>query len=330
MRVFLTGGTGFIGRPLTARLRARAWEVTALVRRPESDEARELAALGVSLARGNVTDHASMAEPMRGADIVIHNAGWYEIGLSASAREQMRQINVEGTRATLGLAVALGVPRIVYTSTLAAFGDTGGMLADETFVRRAPYASYYEQSKSEAHDIAMQLAARGAPIITACPSQVIGPGDHSAWGELQRLWVRNLFPGVAWGRDYRHVHTYVDDIAEGIALAAERGRTGETYLLAGESLTVGEIFELWQRSPGGLAPRIWLPAKVAATVNTPAEWLLRALGKSAFISRESVTALCVHLHFSGVKAVRELGWRFRPQAQLWAETLAAERAALRT
>lgn len=328
MRVFLTGGTGFIGRPLTAQLLARGWDVTVLVRRPDSAEARELAAQGARLARGNVTDAGSMAEAMRGAEIVIHNAGWYEIGVSAAAREQMRQINVEGTRATLGTAVALGVPRVVYTSSVVAYGDTGGALADETFVRRAPYASYYEQTKTEAHAIALGLAARGAPIITVCPSQVIGPGDHSAWGELQRLWVRGIFPGIAWGRDYIHANTYVDDIAAGIALAAERGRVGETYLLAGESLTVGEVFALWQRSPGGVAPFVWLPAPAARLVNTPAELLLRAMGKTAFISREAVSAISVNFRFSGAKAVRELGWSFRPQAQLWAETLAAERAAL--
>jgi dihydroflavonol-4-reductase len=329
MRVLLTGGTGFIGRPLTARLLARGWSVTALVRRPDGTEARQLAAMGATLAQGDVTDQASMLEPMREAELLVHNAGWYELGVSAAARAQMQRINVEGTRATLGLSVALGVPRVVYTSTLAAFGDTGGAQADESFVRQAPPASFYEASKTMAHAIAEGLARRGAPIITVCPSPVIGPGDHSAWGELQRLWVRGLFPGVGWGRDYVHAYTYVDDIAEGIALAAERGRLGETYLLAGETRTVKETFDVWAQHPGGQRVRLWLPKPAALAMNTPAEFALRALGKTAFISRESVTAICTHLRFSGAKAVRELGWQFRPHAQLWSETLAAERAALR-
>ncbi|GAB4432895.1 MAG: NAD-dependent epimerase/dehydratase family protein [Chloroflexi bacterium OHK40] len=328
MKLLLTGGTGFIGRRLTERLLARGWHVTALVRRPESAEARGLAALGATLAVGSVTERDSMLAAMRDVHMVVHNAGWYELGLTAEAREQMRQINVEGTRNTLGLAVALAVPRIVYTSSVVAFGDTGGVLADERFVRRAPPASYYERTKAEAHAIATGLAERGAPIITVCPSQVIGPGDHSAWGELQRLYVRGLFPGVAWGADYYHAHTHVDDVAEGIALACERGRPGETYILAGENRTVREIMAIWARHPGGQRVRLWLPAPAARLMAAPTEVLLRAIGQTAFISREAVTALCTHLRFSGAKAEQELGARFRGQEQLWAETLAAERAAI--
>jgi dihydroflavonol-4-reductase len=329
MHVLLTGATGFIGRLLTARLLARGWAVTALVRRPEGAEAQTLAAMGADLARGDVTDQASMIEPIRSATMVVHNAGWYEIGVSDAAREQMRRINVDGTHNTLGMAVALGVPRIVYTSSVVAFGDTGGELADERFVRRAPPATYYEQTKAEAHAIATGLAARGAPIITVCPSQVIGPGDHSAWGEFQRLWVRGLFPGVAWGAGFYHANTHVDDIAEGIALACERGRPGETYLLAGEILTVREVFTIWGRHPGGLKPFLWLPAPAARLMSAPSEPVLRALGKTAFISRESVSGICTHLRYSGARAVRELGWSYRPQARAWAETLAAELAAVK-
>jgi dihydroflavonol-4-reductase len=329
VEVFLTGGTGFIGRRLARRLLDRGWSVTALVRRPASAEARELTALGARLVQGDVTDPASMREPMRGADIVVHNAAWYETGLTEAAREQMWAINVGGTRDTLGLAVALGVPRIVYTSTVLAFGDTGGALADESFRRRSRPATLYEESKTEAHQLAMALLARGAPLIIVCPSSVVGPGDHSLWGHLQRLWVRGLLPPVAWGRDCYQTITHVDDIAEGIALAAERGRAGEIYHLAGEARTIREIVATWAQHPGGQRVRLWMPRPLAQALARPMGALLRAIGQYPFFSSENVAAGYTHMRYSGAKAERELGARFRGQDQVWAETLAAERAALR-
>lgn len=83
MKIFLTGGTGFIGRPLTAALRERGADVVALVRRPDSPEARALGGLGARCVAGDVTDPASMREAMAGVDLLIHNAGHYELAASA-------------------------------------------------------------------------------------------------------------------------------------------------------------------------------------------------------------------------------------------------------
>lgn len=329
MRVFLTGGTGFIGRRLTGRLLARGWRVTALVRRPESAEARELAALGAELARGDVTERETMRGPMQGAAIVVHNAGVYEIGLGAASEARMRAVNVDGAANALGLAAELGVPRIVHVSSVAAFGETGPQLRDEGYQRASAPTSCYEATKTEAHTIAVGLQERGAPVITVCPSQVIGPGDHSGWGFFQRLHVRGLMLPAGWARDAIHAMSHVDDVAEGVALAAERGRPGACYILAGEALTVREVMAIWARHPGGMRVRLWMPQWLALATATIAEPALRRLGLPVFLSREAVRSLSASLHYSGAKAQRELGAQFRGQAQLWAETLAGERELVR-
>src|SRR3970282_1470973 len=102
MKVFLTGGTGFIGQPLTQSLMARGWNVVALVRNSSSPPARALTKMGARCVAGDVTDRESMRAAMTGADIVVHNAGWYEFGVQGNARKLMRAVNVTGTDNVLG------------------------------------------------------------------------------------------------------------------------------------------------------------------------------------------------------------------------------------
>src|SRR5215212_9673290 len=124
MKVFLTGGTGFIGQPLTKALLARGWDVIALVRKPDSPEAWALTRMGAQCVAGDVTDRESIRVDMAGVNVVIHNAGWFEVGIPNRARARMHAINVNGTENVLSLALELGIPRTVYISTVAYYGDT--------------------------------------------------------------------------------------------------------------------------------------------------------------------------------------------------------------
>src|SRR5690349_21187203 len=188
MRVFLTGGTGFIGQPLTQSLIRRGWEVTVLVRKPESPHAQYLSKFGASLAKGDVTDRDSMRTSMSGADIVVHNAGLYEYGLDAAGSQHAQEINVQGTINTLGLAHELGIQRSGYVSSVCAFGDPGHTSRDETFRRKAPYYTSDEWTKTQAHEIAHQYQNRGLPLPIFCPNGVIGTNDHSVMGYLLRFY----------------------------------------------------------------------------------------------------------------------------------------------
>ncbi len=331
MRVFLTGGTGFIGRPLAGELRARGCEVVALVRRPDSPQTRALAELGARCVAGDIVDRESMREGMTGADLVVHNAAWYEIGVTAASASRMHEVNVRGTDHVLGLAAELRVPRVVYVSSLIAFGDTGPEVRDETFERRAPCVSIYERSKTEAHAVALQYQARGLPLLIVCPGNVIGPNDHSVWGYLARLYVNGLMAPIGFSGDAVFAHASVEDTAAGIALAAQEGRPGELYFLGGDLISTREAFALWETTPGGSSVRLWLPPAIARLFFAPAGPLLRWLGLPAFISGEMVRAGSTNFRFSNEKARRELGWSPRPANEVWLATLARERnlAALR-
>ena len=331
MQVFLTGGTGFIGRPLTSALLRRGWNVTALVRDPASREAQALKRMGAALVKGDVLDSGArtMRGAMRGAQVVIHNAGVYEIGITLAAAARMRAVNVQGTENVLRTALELGIPKVVYTSSIIAMGDTGGLLADENFQRCAPPLTRYEESKAEAHAIACAYQARGAPLVIVCPGQVIGPGDHSAFGQFARLYVRGLLPPAAWAPEAVFSMPHVDDVAEAMALAAERGQPGQSYILGGGQITMREMLDVWKRTPGGLKPFIWLPRPLALLNGLLAAPLLRLARQPVFFSREGVASAYVCARYSSAKAEQALGAHFRSPEQAWLDTLAAERDARR-
>jgi dihydroflavonol-4-reductase len=261
---------------------------------------------------------------MAGADIVIHNAGHYEFGVNAEGKRRMRGINVRGTENVLSLALELRVPRVVYVSTVQAYGDSGPQMRDETFERRTPCRTSYEQTKTDAHRIARQYQERGLPLIIACPNGVIGPNDHSVFGYFLRLYLNKMMPPMAWSPDTMFSLIHLDDLTEGIALAAEKSRIGETYIFAGEPRSFREHLGYWAMKPGAFKVHFWLPAGLMAALFCPLEPLQRAAGLPAFMSRETVRGGATNFHYSGEKAKRDLGWRHRSAREMWFNTIDGE------
>lgn len=331
VRTLITGGTGFIGRRLTSAALARGSVVFLLTRRPEGDAARALALRGARLLLGDVTDRESVrralevSRPQR----VFHNAGWYELGISRRRRRQMRAVNVDGVENVLSLAAELGVERVIYTSSTTALGDTGGMVADEGFQRRAPVASWYEATQAEAHSLALRHQQSGEPVVIVAPAQVVGPGDHSTFGVMARLFLRRHLPPIGWAPQGAFTFAHVDDVAEAMLVAGERGRPGQVYFLSGETMTRRELMGVWKRLQGRTPVRVWLPRRLALAMSALAAPILRASGQTAFLSPESVRSGFVSFRYTSAKAIGELGATFRPAAQAWEETMQSERALIR-
>jgi nucleoside-diphosphate-sugar epimerase len=323
-KVFLTGGTGFIGQPLAGALLRRGWEVTALVRNLEGRPAQALVRMGARLVKGDITDRGSVLAGMQGADIVVHNAGVFELGVTGNEARRMYAANVDGTENVLGAAMESGVLHTVYVSSVVAFGDTGKEMRDETFQRQAPYITPYEQSKADAHAIALKYQQAGLPLVIVCPGNVIGANDHSGWGYFARLYVNGILPPMCWGQHNVFSHSHVDDLAEGIALAAETGRPSETYLLSGDLITMQEVMMAWDSTPGGLRFRLWVPTVLVKILFWPLEPLQRWIGLPAFMSRDAASSSGINYNYSSEKAKRELGWAPRPARQTWLETMEAE------
>ncbi len=256
MKVFLTGGTGFIGGEVARRLRDRGDDVVALVRQPA--RATALSAIGCTLVQGDVTTVEAVRRGLDGADAAIHGAAIYEVGILPKRRPAMYEANVTGTRTVLSAALDAGTPKVVYVSTVAAFGDTKGVVVDETYEHPGRYTSYYDETKHLAHQEAKRQIAAGLPLVVVQPGAVYGPDDHSVIGDVVRKLVKGRLPFVpfpAFGVNAVHR----DDVAAGILLALDQGRPGESYVLGGEITTLGDIVKTAARVSGRKAPRLAMP-----------------------------------------------------------------------
>lgn len=308
MKAFVTGGTGFIGRAVIRKLIARSYQVTALARSERG--AAMLREMGATAVVGDVTVRESMREGMRNSDIVFHIAGVYDYTLEGIAR--CESVNVDGTRNVLGLAHELGVPRIVYTSTVAVFGNTYGALPDETYYAGGPFLSEYDRTKWSAHyDVAEPLIAQGAPIIIVMPGAVYGPGDTSWLAYTMRLFYRGLLP-VLPGPETTLCYAHVDDIAEGHILAAEKGLPGESYILAGPAVPLGEMVEFWAQLTGKRPPILTIPARFARNLAPMLGHMESIVTLPAAFSKELFRLHGISYAGRADKARAELGWRPRP------------------
>src|SRR5207247_961778 len=153
MKVFVTGGTGFIGGHVVRKLRERGDEVVALVRTP--GKGAPLAELGCALVSGTLVDREAIRAAMDGCDSAIHGAAVYEVGIPEGEHAAMHEANVVGTENVLGAALDAKLGRVVYISTVGAFGNTGGQVVDESYEHPGTsFTSYYEQTKYAAHRVA--------------------------------------------------------------------------------------------------------------------------------------------------------------------------------
>src|SRR5205814_8919062 len=258
--VFVTGAPGFVMGAVVRALRARGDAVTALVRDPS--RASPLAALGCELVAGDVVHPTAAIPDLHRADALVHGAAIYEIGVTAMRRRAMEETNVTGTRRMLDAARAAGTARIVYVSTIAAFGNTHGVVVAEGYRPTSPPTSAYEDTKRRAHDIALDAARSGAPIVIAQPGQVYGPNDHSAVGANFRALAEGRLRYRAFeGLGLNLVH--VDDLADGIVRALGRGRAGECYILGGEIATLGAAYRAVAKAAGRGLPPLGPPSAIA-------------------------------------------------------------------
>lgn len=316
MKYFVTGATGFVGGVLVRKLREQGHEVNASVRDPAA--AKDLQAIGVNLFRGDVTDKESLREAMQGTDGIFHVAGWYKIGVKN--KSDAAPVNVDGTRNVLELMRELNIPKGVYTSTLAVNSDTRGSVVDESYRYGGEHISEYDRTKAAAHDIARDFIAAGLPLVIVMPGLIYGPGDTS---ELRPNVVRILTGQPLVIPDQTaYCWAHVDDIAQGHILAMEKGKIGESYIIAGEPCTIAEAFRLASEFAGQPAPKVvsHRMMRVLSALIKPLDGLMPPTYTSEGLR---VIAGVTYLGDNS-KARRELGYEPRPLREGWEETLRHE------
>jgi dihydroflavonol-4-reductase len=308
----VTGATGHLGNVLVRELARRGKRVRALVE--PGDDGRALAGLEVEIVRGDVLRPETLAAAFAGVDVVFHLAG--VVSISSLDIDRVRTVNVDGTRNVVRAARQAGVGRLVYTSSVHALTEPapGGVLTEAAGYdpERAP--GDYGKAKAAASRIVLDAVGEGLDAVVVNPVYVVGPFDYrlSEIGEVIVMFSR--FP-VPAGMDGRYDFIDVRDVAVGHVLAAERGRTGESYLLSGERMTVREMMRILAGLAGRTPPRVFIPLGIAAGLARIAPLFERVTGRRALLTPYAVHTLAVDFEISDRKAREDLGHASRPVEQ---------------
>ncbi|MEB3336490.1 MAG: hopanoid-associated sugar epimerase [Leptolyngbyaceae bacterium] len=303
MRVFVTGGTGFIGANLVRLLVQEGYAVRALVR--STSPLDNLQGLEVETVKGDLNDPA-LADQMVGCQFLFHVAAHYS--LWQADREILYRHNVLGTRNVLASARRAGIERTVYTSSVAAIGvGARGIPMDEHHQSSLEHLmGDYKKSKFLAEQEAKQAAQAGQDVVIVNPSSPIGPWDikPTPTGDIILRFLRRQMPFyLDTGLNFIDVR----DVVQGHLLALQRGRSGERYILGNQNLSLKQLLDQLAQITGLSAPQqtvpLWLPLSVAWVD----ECILTRLGKSPSVPLDGVKMASQLMYYDAAKAVRELG-----------------------
>jgi dihydroflavonol-4-reductase len=313
---FVTGGTGFLGKAIVEELVREGRPVRALARSDAAAEA--LVSLGAEPARGDLLDRAALERGLAGCEVAYHVAGANAFCLSDPS--PLYEANVTGSRTLVRAAAAVGVRRLVYTSSAATLGEARGEVGREDAVHRGWFLSDYERSKFEAERAVLEASGETElEVVCVNPSSVQGPGRT---GGTARLLLGYLNGTLRSAVDTRLSVVDIADCTRGHLLAEARGAPGERYVLCGASLTVREGLELFGRLTGLDEQPRFLPPRLAVLLAGGVEAVGRVRRRKPPLCREMVRTL-LHGHtYDGSKATRELGLAYTPLEDTLRRTVA--------
>jgi len=316
----VTGANGFVGAAVVRALLARGEQVRALVR--GGSNTVNLDDLAVEIARGDITDRASLVGAFAGCRTIFHVAADYRLWVPD--RDAMYRTNVEGSVNVVEAAAEAGVERVVYTSSVAVLGINSDRSPanEQTPVSESDMVGPYKHSKFVAEK-AVQARARelGIAVVTVNPSTPIGPGD------FRPTPTGRIIVDAAQGKMPAFVDTglnvvHVDDVATGHLLARDLGRPGERYILGGADLSLKQILAIVAKHSGRRPPWVRLPRAAVFPVALVGEIIARLTGGEPVVTRDELRMARKHMYFSSGKAETELGYRWRPAERAIIDALA--------
>ncbi len=324
MRVFVTGGTGFVGKPTVERLVEGGHEVRCLVRR--TGRTGELGALGCELTYGDVIDKASVLAGMRDCEWVVNLANVYSFW--EPDRSIYRKVNVEGTRNVMEAALETGVSKVAHVSTLVVWGNT----PDAPFNEESPLGTKrfteYARSKYEGDEVVWELyRQKGLPVVILYPGAVLGAGDPKSTGQYVRDLIERRVPGKVF-EDSAFTFVHVEDVAEAIVRALEKdSNLGEKYLIGKHTLTMGEVTRMVCEISGVPLPKRRLPGPVVMAVAALMTKVADLTGRPPLsgMSTDQMRNIRAGAVFDGGKSERELGITYTPISEAVGEEVASHR-----
>ncbi len=307
MKVFVTGGSGFVGRNLIAALVARGDKVVALARSPGAQAA--VRGLGATPQAGDLGDLGDMRAGMAGADVVFHCAAKVE---DWGDPAEFQAVNVQGTANVIDAARAAGVRRVVHVSTEAVLADgTPIHDADETRPRAKHPIGLYPSTKAQAEEVALAANGKGIEVVAVRPRFIWGKGDTALLPKILAVMRKGQFAWIGGG-GFLTSTCHVRNVCEGALLAAERGRPGEIYFLTDGAPVEFRGFITAMAGTQGVDPGSReVPRGLLYALGWVSELVWRAfkLKGGPPLSRTAVVLIGEQVTVNDAKARRELGYQ---------------------
>jgi dihydroflavonol-4-reductase len=309
MKACVTGATGFLGAHLVHHLREQRHEVRVTYRDPS--RLRRIGKVEVEKVKADVLDPAAMRRALKGCDLLFHTAGY----VGARPAERVWELNALSPRIAVEAAAAVGISRVVLTSSIAAVGPTGDdgkpVTEDQAYLASRLRLTYGD-AKHEGEVEAVAAAGRtGVEVVMVNPAYVLGaPIDRSDHGETSTRIVGNYLRGrmpaiIDGGASICDVR----DVARGHLRAAVRGKPGERYILGGHNIGWVELIDRIASMSGVHHPLPVIPHEVADMMRTPDRLGLPSV---ALVDPEAFGLMSANWWGSSAKAERALGYRIRP------------------
>jgi nucleoside-diphosphate-sugar epimerase len=318
MRALVTGATGKVGHAIASTLLERGDQVRALVRDPK--RAASVLPAGIEPIKGDVTEVESLAAAVEGCELVFNSMGMPEQWVKDEAI--FDQVNAVGSGQVAGAAKRAGVRRFVHTSTHDVFHADTGQRFDETMLADYPKGTAYERSKQHAEELV--LAERdGMDVVILNPSGVYGPTPSptpSFENEVFEPVVKKRLPAIPPGGTG---YAFVEGVAAGHLLAADKGKDGERYILADGYADFRELAETAKRiaGRGRIPPK--MPVPVAKAVANLGAGLSRLTRRPPLLPKGQLEYILWQARPDSSKAQRELGWQTTPLEEGVRKTLNA-------
>jgi nucleoside-diphosphate-sugar epimerase len=325
MKTLITGASGFIGQCLTKRLLEEGVELR-LFCRPTSDMSAFLHS-DAEIARGELTSEQDLARALDGCDRVYHLAAF-----AGNWSPQPSLVHAENRTAILALCIAAyraNIRRLLYTSTVMAYGPSNGYPVSEQTQRYAPPATLYEQLKLDALSIVDVAVAQGLDTVVIHPTRVFGPGpltEANSTTVLIDQYLRGSWRMLPGDGHAAGNYVYVEDVVDGMIRAMERGVTGRHYIIGGSNLTFNEFFALLAECSGRRRRLLQVPKPIAVAAAALQEGLGRRGWMIPVITPKWVDVFYDNWLCTSRRAGEELGYHPTPMRLALGSTMAWLRA----
>lgn len=306
-KIFITGGTGFIGQKLAKRLAGEGHRVVALIR--SKGKAKDLEHDNITFVEGDLFNIGALEVGMHQADEVYHLAAFASVW---AKDDTFAKVNIDGTLNILNAAKKKGVKKVLVTSTAGVIGPAIDGPVNEDTPRQVDFFTDYESTKYESELRIKEYVTQGQHVVIVNPTRVYGPGPLNVSNSVTKLikqytegkWKFIPGDGMSTGN-----YVFVDDVINGHILAMEKGRAGERYLLAGEDATYHELFDTIAAIGGKKYKLYKMPLGVLLTFGRLQLFLAETFGRQPLITPGWVRKYLYKWSVSSAKAEKELGYQ---------------------